>query len=601
MTRPFYGAVGNGETVALISPTAQVDWLCAPRPDSFPAFARALDPNRGGCLTLSFKERGASVPLPIQGEWQRYRGRTNILETGLTAGNLSVSVVDFMPWGCRHLVRQIRVTNAGEAVCEVQVEGSLGVTYSCEAPVVLGERLFARFRGAQSARLAPGEVLETVLVLAYGECRSEASANWQAAGEADLAAEERFWAEWLAPARPIASGDRVLDEAYYRSLLALKLLCQERTGAILAAPTASFPAVPGGGDNWDYRYVWLRDGYFISRSLDAAGLHQESRRFYDFILALQGADGRWAQTLFTVDGGNPRECEVPDLAGPGGEKPVRLGNAASTQVQIDGEPSVLHGLWCHWQATGDERFIVDRWEHIRRAATAVMEGWRRQENGIWEIRERMDHWVYGKVLCAVGLRAAADMAGALGYNDLLLIWGQEAERIRVEVTEQGWSEARQAYRQTYDPASPLDISTLALSLWGLLPADDPRLTATVARMEEPLKRPDLPADVAYTTDTPFWGRKAGGLNIGGGMARYDYAAVPFYLPTLWLARHYRMAGDRERALALIRLCLGSATDLGLMAEHFDPATGEQWGNFPQGFSHEEMALALLELFGDPAW
>jgi GH15 family glucan-1,4-alpha-glucosidase len=509
--------------------------------------------------------------------------------------------MDYMPWGRRHLIRRLTVTNLGEERRGVAVSFTITPTASVAAPADLRDRIHAAFKGAEAALLSPGESLTTALVVAYGETPTEALRNWVEADPYDLPQEEAFWAEWLAGARPVNSGDAALDEAYYRSLLALKLLCNEKTGAILAAPTASFPAIPGGGDNWDYRYAWLRDGYFISRCLDAAGLHQESRRFYDFALRFQGDDGRWRQTLYTVDGGNPTECAVADLTGPGGERPVRFGNAASEQLQIDSEPNVLHGLWCHWRATGDLGFIRDRWEHIRRAAEAVTETWKLKENGIWEIRERLDHWVYGKALCAAGLRAAAEMASALGLAADAERWAAEAERVRTDVITHGWSEARSTYLQTYDDRSPIDISALALSLWGLLPAADPRMTQTVWAMERPFALPELPPDRPYSTDTPYWGLQAGGLNMWGGMARYDYAAVPFYLPTLWMARHLLRAGERERALDLVRLCRSGATDLGLMAEHFDPRTGEQWGNFPQGFSHEELALALLELFGQPAF
>ncbi|HWI63110.1 MAG TPA: glycoside hydrolase family 15 protein [Symbiobacteriaceae bacterium] len=594
--RTYLGAVGNGETVALIGPDAAIDWLCVPRPDDFPVFARALDPNRGGALRLHVRWGDQTLTGADQ-TVQRYRGRTNILETSMLLGDLDVTVVDYMPWGRRHLTRLITVTNLGETRRGVRLGISLGATESRHAPEELRDRVHAAFKGPAMALLSPDESMTTALVVSYGETPTEALRHWHEAAPDDLEAEEAFWRTWLAPARPVVSGDSALDEAYYRSLLALKLLCNEKTGGILAAPTASFPAVPGGGDNWDYRYVWLRDGYFISRCLDQAGLHTESRRFYDFLLRFQGEDGRWRQTLYTIDGTNPKEMVVDDLTGPNGETPIRFGNAASDQIQIDSEPNVLHGLWYHWQATRDLDFLKERWMEIHAAAEAVMETWKLKENGIWEIRERLDHWVYGKALGAAGLQAAAEMAGALDLGALSERWAAESERILADVLANGWSEERQAFLQTYDHRSPLDISALALSLRDLVPAADPRLQATVRAMEAPFHLPELPADRPYTTDTPYWGLKAGGLNMWGGMARYDYAAVPFYLPTLWLARHHLRAGNRERALELVRLCLGSATDLGLMAEHFDPRTGEQWGNFPQGFSHEELALTLLELFG----
>ncbi|HLN62098.1 MAG TPA: glycoside hydrolase family 15 protein, partial [Symbiobacteriaceae bacterium] len=352
MSKAYFGAVGNGETVALVGPDLAVAWWCVPRPDSFPIFASALDPRRGGSLRLHFRI-GESHLKVTDASVQRYIDRTNILGTSVLLDDLSVSVLDYMPWGRRYLVRQITLTNLGETREGVRVDFSVSPTRSESAPADLEEQLCVEFKGPNAALLGPGESVTTVLIAAYGESPAEAFDTWSQAEPDALEAEEQFWADWLGKARPVSSGDGSLDEAYYRSLLALKLLCNEKTGAILAAPTASFPAIPGGGDNWDYRYAWLRDGYFISRCLDAAGLHTESRRFYDFALKCQAEDGRFYQTLYTVDGGNPKEFVVSDMAGPGGEKPIRFGNAASDQLQIDSEPNIIHGLFCHWLATGD--------------------------------------------------------------------------------------------------------------------------------------------------------------------------------------------------------------------------------------------------------
>ena len=170
--------------------------------------------------------------------------------------------------------------------------------------------------------------------------------------------------------------------------------------------------------------------------------------------------------------------------------------------------------------------------------------------------------------------------------------------MRAQVVAEGYCPERRAYLQTYDKNSPLDISALALVLWDVLPADDERIRLTVEAMERPLRVPTVTVAASQpTTDDPYWGLhdEKGGLEMGGAFARYDYAAEPFYLPTLWMARYYLRAGLRERAERLVRLCLDNATNLGLMAEHFDPRTGRQWGNFPQAFSHEELALTILEL------
>lgn len=449
-----------------------------------------------------------------------------------------------------------------------------------------------------------------VLLLAYGADEGEARHRWleaaselvrQPAGDPEgLQRDIDFWIDWLRPARRPTGADEDLVEAYVRGLLVMKLLTHEASGAILAAPTASFPAVPGGYDNWDYRYCWIRDGYYTARTYDEVGLHDEARAFYKFVLGLQEPEGHWSQPLYTLDGGGPVELLVDDLQGPGGEKPIRFGNAAYDQLQIDNEPSVLHGLWIHAQRTEDRDFFQRNWDSIKRAAEAMKRLWPEKENGIWEIRERRDHWIYGKALCAAGFAAAAELAAWLGYDEDGGRWRAEADKIRGQIVAEGYAEGRGAYLQTYDPDSPLDISSLALVLWDVLPAEDERMKSTVAVMEKPLRRPDPDAAVTGgcpTTDDPFWGlhELKGGLNMDGAFARYDYGAEPFYLPTLWMARYWLRAGDRGRAEELVRLCLRSATNLGLMAEHFNPGTGAQWGNFPQAFSHEELVLTILEL------
>lgn len=679
--RLYYGVVGNGETAALIGPDLAVRWLCLPRFDGTPFFASALDPRRGGELTIELEhgrgEPGLArlTPGRVRVE-QEYLGRTNVLSTGVVADDVRLQAVDAMPWRRPLLVRRVSVTNTGpepeafrlkfhlepvrsahwsfavqenedaafltvaEKAAALAVgwvagagEGAAGPAEAIAGPTV-GTPAAEAGPAAGPQRLttpvlAPGQRFDAILLLAYGPDAAAAAARWreaaaglQAAPPGDpegLEREKRFWADWLARARFPQGVSPELEEAYARSLLTLKLLTHEESGAILAAATASFPAVPGGTDNWDYRYCWLRDGYYSARTYDEAGLHTEARAFYEFALRCQAPDGRWHQPLYTLDGGGPVELVIEDLAGPGGEKPVRFGNAAYDQLQIDNEPSVLHGLWIHAQKTRDREWFAARWDAIRRAADAMMELWHRPENGIWEIRERRDHWVYGKALCAAGFRAAAELADWLGYPAHAERWRAEADAVARQVIENGWCPEREAYLQTYDKNSPLDISALALVLWDLLPADDQRIVKTVAAFERPLKLPEAsaagsapaagPAPGARTgpgagpapdeppTDDPFWGMHhlKGGLRMNGAFARYDYAAEPFYLPTLWMARYYLRAGHLQRARELVRVCLDNATSLGLMAEHFNPRTGRQWGNFPQAFSHEELALTILEL------
>lgn len=585
--RSYFGIVGNGETVALIGPDARIAWLCAPRVDAFPVFASALDPARGGSLSVDLGE-------PVVPVYQRYAGRTNVLETKCRAGELSVLFRDFMPWGKRFLVRVIEIVNEGSSPREVNVSLRVvpirarlfrlrikldGQHLAIEGPGVSVRAGFqAGSTGGRSVnlgRLSPGEKKVLKLALAYGETREE-SLRLLSSGEGDVDEEIKFWQQWLKRAFPLRVGDREAEEAYYRSLLVLKLLTYRDTGAIVAAPTISFPAVPRGQDNWDYRYCWLRDGYLTALAFDQAGLHEEAASFYEFAFNVQEDDGRWRYPLYTVDGWKPGEIVIPDLEGVSGEKPIRLGNRASAQLQLDNEGSVIHGFRTHYELTGDRDLLAQYWDNIRRAAQHIKYNWHRRENGIWEFRHRRDHWVYGKVMCYAGLTNAAYLAQEMGYKEYAYDWGNVARTVKNQVLARGWSEQRRAFVQRYGANAPLDISVLALEFYGLVDVNDSRLISTVNQIDRPA-----------TEDGH------GGLNMWGAVARYEGAALPFYLPTLWLARHYLQAGMFDRAEEFFSTCLRGATDLYLMAEHFDPRTGEQWGNFPQGFSHEEVVRYLL--------
>lgn len=274
--RVYYGAVGNGQTVALIGPNLAVDWLCLPRFDGYPIFARALDPQRGGFLTLRLGGEPSLRPVG-----QHYLGRSNILITEAEAAGLLVRTVDYMPWDGRYLARQITVTNPGDEPrtewLEVVAEPTRTLLWpepersqaGASGPHLISgpdAALAYGFRGGGRGvrvelRLPPGRSRRLVLTVAYGETTEEALANWHGARTGDLLQEQRFWRQWLAGAVRPDLPERDLREAYWRSLLTIKLLCHRDSGAILAAPTASFPAVPRGHDNWDYRFCWLRDGF----------------------------------------------------------------------------------------------------------------------------------------------------------------------------------------------------------------------------------------------------------------------------------------------------------------------------------------------------
>ncbi|MCF6092786.1 glycoside hydrolase family 15 protein [Microaerobacter geothermalis] len=589
----YYGLVGNGETAALIHPDLSIEWMCIPRFDGFPIFARALDKEKGGFFSLQFHQ-------DIQLIDQQYIGRTNVLMTTIQAASYKVTCRDYMPWGHNCLVRNIEIEQMeigdGEPFSfQINWAGTRSDIHHSREKTHNNYIYFETDEGFLLL-LQDKKPAYVTISLGYGKTLEEAL-NGARYGLTTTADDEvTFWNKWISQAVPPLFNSPEWEEMYYRSLLVLKCMCYEKSGAIIAAPTSSFPAIPYGGDNWDYRYLWLRDGYYTALAFDMAGFHQESRKFYEFAFQLQEEDGSWRQPLYTIDGGNPVERISSELKGPNGETPIRFGNQAANQLQLDNCGNIVHGVWVHYIYTKDTQFLLQYWDQIDKACQWIMNHWNLEENGIWEIRERKDHWIHGKVMCYACLHSGSEIANLLGHYDRSAEWMKEAEMIREDILLRGWNEERAAFFQSYSKDAPLDISVLALSFYGIVDPSDERMIKTVARMESPHRLPDVRIK-EYSTASPFSNLpfdSVGGLNMWGGIARYDYAKVPFYLPTLWLARYYLQAGNRERAAQLIQICIDCSTELNLMAEHFDPRTKYQWGNFPQTFSHEEMVRILLE-------
>ncbi len=568
----YYGIIGNGETCALISPLGSISWLCLPGFDGTVVFSRALDPRNGTSLAMSFTENGNE--LMVKTAKQEYIDRTNVLVTTLSLEGLDVILTDFMPWGKRFIHRSVKLINMSDTHRKITLNilSGVGIVDDPAHKTVSESMLLAQEKDFSLGVAFPDANTEIELrkegaeqfryAVVYGEKKEEvmkAIRRVQITNvEMELNDTLRFWRDWFDRGRKLTIPDTDLENAFSRNLLVLKLLTDNRTGAILAAPTASFPATPGGVDNWDYRFMWIRDAYFVCRAFLLAGHYTEVKKQILHFYRLQGRDGHWKHPFYTLAGKEPPdEVIVEEYTGPGEEDQIRINNGAKNQLQLDSEGSVLHITYLYYLFTQDFTFLEDYWEKIRKAAGWISRNYNRKEHGIWELREDTAHWTYGKVMCYAGLESAIKIANILGKR-APQDWISAEKRMKTEILQKAWSQQRQAFLQTYSNDSPVDISVLAIEDYGLARPTDSRIAKTVRLMEQK-------------------------LTIDGGVKRFEDAVLPFYLPTLWLAGHYAKAGNRKRAHELLKNCVNATTSLYLPAEHFDPKGGKQYGNFPQAF------------------
>jgi hypothetical protein len=594
----YAGFLANGRTATLIDDRGRVGWLAFPTFAHFPVCASLLDPAHGGYLELGLRLDETVFWASDYGAFtQRYLPGSSILETTWTVAGRTVTILGWLPRGHNLLVREVVLHPAdGQPALLARLHLTAPTPASTTFVVRQDSIELADRRVGGQGRLclqAPGLAAATsysaadalllefalppanpdhrlTLLLAY-EPEGAPASPLTIPDRAVHAAEER---EWLSRAVDIQLPDGELATAFQRSLLTLRGLIYEPTGAILAAATASFPSEPGGSHNWDYRYCWVRDGCYTAQALDAVGRHREAQRLYEFLLARQDPDGGWSAPLWAIEPNFPvTEEEVPGLYGPAGESPIRIGNAAALQAQHDSPGNVLGGVYRHCLLSGDNGLAERHWPRLARAAAWCCQHWDEPEAGIWERRDRERRWVHGQTLCWSALRYSILLAQRLG-KAIPPAWESTAATIARTLPEAAWSAEKGAYLRAYGEPSTYDVSALALLLEGLLPPEEPRMQRTVETLAQAL---------AY-----------------GPAFRRDEEDVryPFYLTTLWLIRALQLSGQYERAYARLRAVLAGATDLALMGEYFDPLTGRQWGNFPQAFSHEELVKAVVGMLWD---
>ena len=568
-----YGLIGNCETAALVSKTGSIDWFCPPRFDSAACFAALLGTNENGRFQIAPKDPGARVT-------RKYRDGTLILETTFETKDGAATLIDFMPrsGGC-DLVRLVvgergRLEFHTELIIRFdygvsvpwvrQLEDEPGVR-AVAGPDALELRTPAPLEGQDWRSVGDFSVSagETVpFVLSYGRSYGPPPARLHP--QQALAETDQFWRGWLH--RCPSVGD--WGPEVKRSLLTLKALNYEPTGGVVAAPTTSLPEFVGGPRNWDYRYCWLRDAAFTLGALMSLGYYDEAKAWREWLLRAVAGSPEQMQILYGVTGAKQLpERELAWLSGYEESRPVRVGNAAMDQRQLDVYGEVLHAI--HEAMLGGLPPTQHGWAVGRVILEHLESIWREPDEGIWEVRGGPRQFTHSKVMAWVAFDRAADMATINGSADIAKRWRQIADEIRAEVCTRGFDEEIGSFVQFYG-SRRLDASLLQIPLVGFLPPDHPHVRGTLAAIERRLVH-ESGLVLRYETESGV-----DGLPAGEGA---------FLACSFWLADNFIQQGRFDDARALFENLLSMRNDLGLLSEEYDPRAQRMLGNFPQAFSH----------------
>jgi alpha,alpha-trehalase len=579
-----YALLSDCRSAALVSRAGSVDWLCFPRFDSPAVFAGILDPGAG-----HFAIR------PV-GEFQArraYADQTMVLETTFVTASGTAVLTDAMAVGRNErghdlgtgspgvLLRRLECTDG-----EIEVE----VSYAPRPEYGLIHPILETVPGGLAARGGAGRLLLSGLAHLRADGATATARLRLTAGQTVSFALQHapMWEPPLTAWDPGQIAARLADtmegwrswsaihqtyEGPWRDLVhhsgrVLQALTFAPTGAIVAAPTTSLPETVGGERNWDYRYTWVRDACFTMEALWVAACPDEANRFFGFLAdaaASQLQRGTDLQIMFGIGGERDlSERELPHLTGWRDSRPVRVGNGAWTQRQLDVYGELLGAAQRLVQQLGKLDPVTQRF--LAAAADTAAVRWKEKDQGIWEIRGEPRDFLYSKLMCWVALDRAIALAPRLGAEERLVGWTAARDEIRAAICEHGWNEKAGAFTQAFG-SEDLDASNLMLVITGFLPGDDPRMKATVD------------ATAARLTDER-------GL-VYRYLAHDGLAGEEgtFLLCTFWLAQAQALAGEVDQAVATFERAVAAINDVGLLAEEFDAGSGEMIGNFPQAFSH----------------
>ena len=577
-----YALIGDCETAALVAKNGSVDWLCLPRFDSPACFAALLGSPQNGHWQLAPKSKFRASRC--------YRPDTMILETRFRTAHGTVSVTDFMP-SPRRSSRPavVRILRGERGTVPIRMSLAIRFDYGRTIPWVRQEGKLVtggvgpdRLTLHASVPLAADELCSTAefsvrtgqqisLVLQYENAfRRQASPP-----EANLLLKqtEMWWRKWISRCRykgPWAGAVR-------RSLITLKTLTYAPTGGPVAAPTTSLPEVPRGQENWDYRFCWVRDTTFTLLAFTHAGFRSEARRLKDWLIRAAGNRPQQLQVMYRPDGERIwHEWQVPWLSGFSGATPVRVGNAARQQLQLDIYGELVDALY---QAGAVVARKASDFELQRAIVGYVEENWRLPDHGIWEFRRRNLHFTHSKAMAWVAFDRTIKTAERFGLSGPIDHWKSIRTQIHREVCRHGFNTRLGSFVQSYG-SHQVDASLLLLPLVGFLPVSDPRIIGTVKRIEQRLLRGGL----VMRCESPQQ----------KGHAPQQSTSEGAFLPcSLWLVDCYELAGRRAEARRLLKRILRIRNEVGLLSEEYSVEKRKLVGNFPQALSHVALVNAII--------
>lgn len=581
-----YGVIGNCQTAALVSKEGSIEWLCFPAFDSPSVFSKLLDKEKGGSFDILVSEAYQCS--------QSYSKSTNILCTRFTSTEGSFEVLDFMPRYCTYngshhapsdLCRYIRPT-AGKPRFRVHYDPVMNyaredVTHCLFADYI---RTFSKVDGKNNMYLYSSLDHQAILDSTEVELTKEEFLLLSYNQKLNVVDFDRiyleyqrtkvYWMNWNNYSKQTGR----YDQMAMRSLLVLKLMCYEHSGAVLAALTTSLPEVIGETRNWDYRFCWIRDASMSIETLSQMNHKFTAQRYLSFIKKCLRSKGDSFQIMYSISGERVLEEKIlSHLSGYENTQPVRVGNAAYHQQQNDIYGYLMNIIYHYFiQFPGTLGEQEEMWEVVRLIVRKVFSVWQNPDRGIWEIRNGEKHFVFSKVMCWVALDCGARIASHLQEADYEQAWREEADRIKTDVFRYGWNEKQESFTQSYDSIH-MDSSLLLMARYGFIDAHDERFVKTVRKVKQELFREGLMYRYKNRDD-------------------FGRPTSAFTICTFWMVQALYSIGEQEQALLIFDGILSHANHVGLFSEDLDFKTKRLLGNFPQAYSHLELinTVRLLE-------